>query len=75
MIARLRRIARRRRPVDGRRLCEAGLHPDRVYVRVHVAECDGLGTCPGHHAGLKCTRCGATWDVTTGALVRQEALS
>jgi hypothetical protein len=71
----LRRVLRRGRLVDPRRLCAAGLHADRVYVRVHVFECGDLGTCPGHHAGLRCPVCGATWDVTTGALVRAEALS
>jgi hypothetical protein len=70
----LRRVLRRPRPADPGRMCAAGLHADRVYVRVHVAECD-LGTCPGHHAGLRCPVCGATWDVTTGRLVRAEALS
>lgn len=67
----LRRLTRRR--LDPSRLCAAGLHPDRVYVRVHVTDCD-LGTCPGHHAGLRCPACGATWDLATGALTRQEAL-
>jgi hypothetical protein len=68
----LRRL-RWRRPVDPARLCAAGLHADPVYVRVHVTSCD-LGTCPGHHAGLRCPRCGATWDVLTGPDPRREAL-
>lgn len=61
----------RRRLVDPRRLCAAGLHhPDPVHVRVHVADCD-LGTCPGHHPGLRCPSCGATWDALTGAAARE----